>query len=196
MSDIAALNKDRQGFAHRLRRPLPQSPTHRAASRGTRFHEWVESYFAQTQPLIERAAVDPGEDLSDHDLAALQQAFIHGPFGDTAQPPQWLEVPVDIPFGGTRVRGRIDAVYHRPNTQSEQEQQWHIVDWKTGQHPADVIQLACYRIGWAERLGVAPEQVQASFYYLLRDPEDAVETPDLSAYDRPALERILTQDPR
>jgi DNA helicase-2/ATP-dependent DNA helicase PcrA len=196
VSDIAALNNDRQDFAHRLRRPLPMPPSHRAAGRGTRFHQWVESYFASTQPLIELEDLEPGRDLSDDDLATLKDAFIQGPFGNTAQPPKYLEVGVDIAFGGTRVRGRIDAVYHLRSNESGQEHQWHIVDWKTGEHDADVIQLACYRIGWAEHLGVAPEQVRASFYYVLRDPEVAVVTPDLSSYDRRALERILTEGQR
>ncbi|MFD0570367.1 hypothetical protein ACFQ0T_15495 [Kitasatospora gansuensis] len=42
-----------------------------------------------------------------------------------------------------------------------------MVDWKTHrEETADPLQLAVYRLAWAELMGVDPEQVTASFLYV------------------------------
>jgi DNA helicase-2/ATP-dependent DNA helicase PcrA len=80
------------------------------------------------------------------------------------------------------VRGRIDAVF------AEDAGGWLVVDWKTNRaHSADPLQLAVYRLAWAELRGVPLEQVRAAFYYV-RDGE-------LQTYGdlpgREQLERLL-----
>lgn len=58
------------------------------------------------------------------------------------------------------IRGRIDAVYRTGDT-------YEIVDWKTARHrTADPLQLAVYRLAWAELHGLAPEEVTATFLYV------------------------------
>jgi DNA helicase II / ATP-dependent DNA helicase PcrA len=42
-----------------------------------------------------------------------------------------------------------------------------VVDWKTHrQETADPLQLAVYRVAWAELNGVPAERVGAAFYYV------------------------------
>ena len=71
-----------------------------------------------------------------------------------------MEVPFTVALGGRLVRGRIDAVFAGSGPHSYQ-----VVDWKTGwAGRADPLQLAWYRLAWAELAGVPPEQVDAVFY--------------------------------
>nr|MBA2445993.1 hypothetical protein [Nocardioidaceae bacterium] len=45
-----------------------------------------------------------------------------------------------------------------------------VVDWKTNQRQtADPLQLALYRLAWAELHEIEVERVQASFYYVRSD---------------------------
>jgi DNA helicase-2/ATP-dependent DNA helicase PcrA len=47
-----------------------------------------------------------------------------------------------------------------------------VVDWKTGRRPTGVderaaaVQLAAYRLAWAELAGVPVERVRAAFHYV------------------------------
>ena len=62
------------------------------------------------------------------------------------------------------IRGRIDAVYKEGDGALAT---YEIVDWKTGrQATADPLQLAVYRVAWAEQLGVPLESVGAAFVYV------------------------------
>ena len=69
------------------------------------------------------------------------------------------------PIAGVMLRGRIDAVFARPDGG------WDVVDWKTGRPPgpdrarAVAVQLAIYRIAWARLHKVPVEQVRAAFFY-------------------------------
>ena len=59
------------------------------------------------------------------------------------------------------VRGRIDAVYAEPGDR------WLVVDWKTNrEHTADPLQLAIYRLAWAELAGAPVDRVDAAFHYV------------------------------
>ncbi|WP_033259812.1 PD-(D/E)XK nuclease family protein, partial [Kitasatospora setae] len=52
---------------------------------------------------------------------------------------------------------------------------YEVVDWKTGREDSgDPLQLAVYRLAWAEQAGVAVEEVAASFCYVR---SGRVETP-------------------
>ena len=63
------------------------------------------------------------------------------------------------------------------------------MDWKTNrEQTADPLQLAIYRVAWAELQGVPVEQVEAAFYYVRTG--DLVQHDDLPGRD--GLERLVT----
>jgi DNA helicase-2/ATP-dependent DNA helicase PcrA len=182
---MARLRDDAGRFARELARPMPRPPSP-AARFGTRFHAWVEARFGQ-QGLIDPDELpgrgDQGIDDED-DLRDLVKAFESGPFAD--RPPHRLEAPFALVLGGQVVRGRIDAVY------AEADDRYLVVDWKTNRrHDADPLQLAIYRVAWAELAGVPVSQVRAGFYYV-RDAQ-LVEPPDLPGRD--VLEQLVTGEP-
>ena len=64
-----------------------------------------------------------------------------------------------------------------------------MVDWKTGrEQSSDPLQLAVYRVAWAELAGVPLARVRAGFYYVRTG--DLVLPDELP--DRSGLERLLT----
>ena len=94
-----------------------------------------------------------------------------------------------MPIGDTVVRGRIDAVFADPDGGAT------VVDWKTGEPPHGAeamrqaaVQLAVYRLAWAELHGLPLDRVRAEFYYV-RD--DAVVAPE-HLPGREELEAILS----
>jgi DNA helicase-2/ATP-dependent DNA helicase PcrA len=100
-----------------------------------------------------------------------------------------VEAPFQLEIAGRVVRGRIDAVYKEGDGQ---ETTYEIVDWKTNRtRTADPLQLAVYRLAWAEQQGVPLESVTAAFLYV-RSGE--VVRPDRLP-DRAALERLLLEEP-
>ncbi|WP_338316015.1 PD-(D/E)XK nuclease family protein, partial [Streptomyces bohaiensis] len=135
-----------------------------AARRGTRFHAWVESRF-ETLALpmlgpdeLPGGAEDDPEIRDEQDLAELKAAFERSPFADRA--PFQVEAPFQLRLAGRTVRGRIDAVYREGD-------RFEIIDWKTGrERDADPLQLAVYRVAWAELRGLPLSRVTAAFYYV------------------------------
>jgi DNA helicase-2/ATP-dependent DNA helicase PcrA len=92
-----------------------------------------------------------------------------------------VEFPFTVVLAGRLVRGRIDAVFRGPDGRPQ------VVDWKTGDaRRSDPVQLACYRLAWAELNGLTPDQVDAVFYDL---STGAVVRPEHLA-DRAGLEAI------
>lgn len=180
-TSLARLRDDPEALAADLARPMPRPPS-RAARMGTRFHAWVETRLGQ-QDLIDPdelpGRADAGiEDLPD--LAEVMAAFEAGPFAD--RQPHRVEAPFALVLAGQVVRGRIDAVYAEPDGS------FLVVDWKTGRAgTADPLQLAIYRLAWAELHGLPPERVRAAFHHV-RSGETVVHD-DLP--DRPALERLI-----
>lgn len=181
---LAALNTDPDAFARKLARPMPRRPS-TAARFGTRFHAWVEARFGQQQLLDPDELSGRGDtDLADEaDLAELTTAFEAGAFADRA--PYAIEAPFALVLGGQVVRGRIDAVYAEPDGG------YLVVDWKTSRsHNADPLQLAVYRLAWAELTGVAPESVRAGFYYVrsgdLVEPEGLAGRAELTGMVHPS----------
>jgi DNA helicase-2/ATP-dependent DNA helicase PcrA len=178
---LARLRDDPEAFAADLARPMPRPPSP-AARFGTRFHAWVESRFGQ-QGLIDPdelpGRADAGID-DDADLARVVAAFESGPFGDRV--PYRVEAPFAVVLAGQVVRGRIDAVYR------ESDDRWLVVDWKTNRAAtADPLQLAVYRLAWAELVGAPPGHVRAAFHYVRTG--ETVEPDGLA--DRAALEDLL-----
>ncbi|MFI0233628.1 ATP-dependent helicase [Streptomyces sp. NPDC017086] len=185
-SQLLRLAEDPDGLAQELARPMPRPPQP-AARRGTRFHAWVESRFEElTLPLLEPDEL-PGTDAEiadEHDLEALKEAFERTEYA--RRTPYRVEAPFQLTLAGRVVRGRIDAVYRNGDGD---EATYEIVDWKTGRTgTADPLQLAVYRLAWAEQQGVPPESVTAAFLYVRTG--EVVRPAGLP--DRAALERLLT----
>ncbi|MET9930509.1 MULTISPECIES: UvrD-helicase domain-containing protein [unclassified Streptomyces] len=166
-SQVLRLAADPDGFARELARPLPKPPQP-AARRGTRFHAWVESRHEELPlPFLGPEELPGGEEfagepeiLDERDLEELKEAFARTPYA--RRTPYRVEVPVHLTLAGRVVRGRIDAVYRDPETGA-----YEIVDWKTSRtRSADPLQLAIYRLAWAEQHGLAPEEVAAAFVYV------------------------------
>jgi DNA helicase II / ATP-dependent DNA helicase PcrA len=178
---VARLRDDPETFAAELARPMPRPPSP-AARFGTRFHAWVEARFGQLELLdVDEISGRGDADVADDaELAELVEAFEKGEFADRV--PVAVEPAFALVLGGQVVRGRIDAVYREPDGSVL------VVDWKTSHaQTADPLQLAIYRLAWAELHGLAPEQVRAGFYYVRTG--ELVEPADLP--DREALERVV-----
>lgn len=174
---------DPDAFAEELFRPMPRPPAPQAR-RGTEFHAWVERRFGQ-QTLFDEEDLDllaAQEEIDGHeDLAQLKEAFLRTPYAN--RDPYRVELPFQLLLGGHIVRGRIDAVYREPDGGYE------VVDWKTNRRAnADPLQLAVYRLAFAEMAAVPVEQVRAAFLYVRTG---LVQRPD-NLPDRQALERLLT----
>ncbi|MBM9461529.1 ATP-dependent helicase [Nocardioides sp. zg-536] len=162
---LARLRDAPDEFARELARPMPKPPAP-AARFGTRFHAWVETRFGQ-QGLFDPDELAGRGDAGiedDADLKELIAAFEDGPFGSRV--PAAVEAPFSLvlhhPDGGQQVvRGRIDAVYDEPDGSVL------VVDWKTGdRQDAEPLQLALYRLAWAELHGLDLARVRAAFYYV------------------------------
>ncbi|NUK23521.1 PD-(D/E)XK nuclease family protein, partial [Streptomyces lunaelactis] len=162
-------------------------PPQPAARRGTRFHAWVESRFEELPlPMLGPDEL-PGGDADDpeiadeRDLAALKEAFERTPYA--RRTPYRVETLFQLTLAGRVIRGRIDAVYRDDATGA-----YEIVDWKTSRtRTADPLQLAVYRLAWAEQHDLPLEAVNAAFVYI-RSGE--IVRPD-PLPGRAELERIL-----
>ncbi|MFD8687033.1 UvrD-helicase domain-containing protein [Streptomyces sp. NPDC059651] len=187
-TQLLRLADDPDGFAQELARPMPRPPQP-AARRGTRFHAWVESRFEELPlPMLGPDEL-PGGDESDadiadeRDLAELKEAFERTPYA--RRTPYRVETPFQITLAGRIIRGRIDAVYRTGDT-------YEIVDWKTSRtNTADPLQLAVYRLAWAELHGLPLTDVTATFLFVRSG--ESVRPSRLPG--RPELERILLDEP-
>ncbi|MFF6917751.1 UvrD-helicase domain-containing protein [Streptomyces sp. NPDC012466] len=188
-SQLLRMAADPDGFAQELARPMPRPPQP-AARRGTRFHAWVEARFEElTLPMLEPEELPGGEaEIADErDLEALKDAFERTEYAHRT--PHRVEAPFQLEIAGRIVRGRIDAVYKQGDGEHAT---YEIVDWKTNRsRTADPLQLAVYRLAWAEQQGVPPESVTAAFLYVRSG--EVVRPPDLPG--RAALERLLLDEP-
>ena len=166
VSTLVELGRDPDGVAQRLRRRLPTRPDPHALL-GTAFHDWVQRFF-HAERLFDLddlpGAVDRDAGAAE-DLAELQAAFAVSPWA--ARTPIDVEVPFDMAIGGRVVRGRIDAIF------ADDDGGITVVDWKTGEPPDSpeakqhaAIQLAVYRLAWAQLHGCPVESVRAAFHYV------------------------------
>jgi DNA helicase-2/ATP-dependent DNA helicase PcrA len=165
VSQLVALRRDPQALARTLRRPMPARPDP-YARRGTAFHAWLEQRFGIGRLLdIDELPGAADEDAAPDDaLTELQERFLASEWADRA--PVEVEVPFATVVAGVVVRGRMDAVFAGPGSRFD------VIDWKTGRPPvgaaadAAAVQLAAYRLAWAELAGVPIEQVRAAFHYV------------------------------
>ncbi|MFJ4630812.1 UvrD-helicase domain-containing protein [Streptomyces sp. NPDC088847] len=188
-TQLLLLAADPDALAQELARPLPRPPQP-AARRGTRFHAWVESRFEElTLPMLEPDEL-PGSEAEiadERDLEELKDAFERTEYA--RRTPYRVETPFQLAIAGRVVRGRIDAVYKEGDGD---EATYEILDWKTSRtRAADPLQLAIYRLAWAERQGVPLEAVTAAFLYVRGG--EVVRPENLP--DRAALERLLLEEP-
>ncbi|QKW02496.1 UvrD-helicase domain-containing protein [Streptomyces sp. NA02536] len=188
-SQLLRLAADPDGFAQELARPMPRPPQP-AARRGTRFHAWVEARFEElTLPMLDPDEL-PGSDAEiedERDLEALKEAFERTEYAHRT--PHRVETPFQLSIADRVVRGRIDAVYTK---QDGDGTTYEIVDWKTSRgRTADPLQLAVYRLAWAEQQGIPLESVTAAFLYVRTG--EVVRPGALPG--RPELERLLLGEP-
>ena len=142
-------------FVSRLVRPMPR-PVTEGVTTGTRFHDWVQQFYGAGE-LFEADEQDDDDDTQR--LDDLIAAFTAGPYA--AMTPIAVEQPFVLVLGDTLVRGRIDAVFQLP------DRSHRVVDWKTGAAPADPLQLALYRLAWAQATGQPEDSVDAVFHQVL-----------------------------
>jgi DNA helicase-2/ATP-dependent DNA helicase PcrA len=205
VSQLVTLRRDPDELAAQLRRPMPRPPAP-LARRGTAFHGWLERRFGSTglldidelpgsadaDPVDPADPTDPtaGQAAAD-DLAVLQQAFLATEWAD--RDPVEIEVPFELSVDGLLIRGRMDAVFREPTD----DRRFVVVDWKTGRRPsgdearAAAVQLAAYRLAWADLARVDPLMVRAVFCYLRESV--TVEPPGL--LDRAGLAELLREVP-
>ena len=174
-SVLMRATSDPRRLAMDLARPMP-TVTSRAAARGTAFHEWVAASHHQLSLIPEWDLAVDADLAPDDDLADLIAGYRRTEFADRV--PYAVETEVVLNLGGLTVRGVIDAVF------ANADGTWEVVDWKTHRaHTADPLQLAVYRIAWAQKQAVPVEQVRAAFVYVA---DGQVVRPEL-----PALEELI-----
>jgi DNA helicase-2/ATP-dependent DNA helicase PcrA len=184
VTQLVALRRDPAELARTLRRPLPTAPNP-YARRGTAFHTWLERRFGADRLLDvdELPGAADADAAGDEELAQLQERFLASEWAD--QVPVEVEVPFATVLAGVVVRGRMDAVFARPGGRFD------VVDWKTGRQPTGVaaeaaaVQLAVYRLAWAELAGVPVDRVGAAFHYVREGvtfrPADLLDVDGLTA---------------
>jgi len=190
VSQLVTLRRDPDELARQLRRPLPAAPAP-LARRGTAFHLWLEQRFSSPRLLdLDEVPGSGDADVApDADLHKLQQAFLATSWAD--RDPVEVEVPFELVIDDIVVRGRMDAVFR------DSDGGFTVVDWKTGRRPAGAdaraaaIQLAAYRLAWADLTATELANVRAVFCYL-RDGE-TVAPSDL--LDRDGLVVLLRSVP-
>ncbi|MEV4492393.1 ATP-dependent DNA helicase [Micromonospora coxensis] len=184
VTQLVALRRDPEALARTLRRPMPTAPNP-YARRGTAFHTWLEQRFGADRLLDvdELPGAADADAAGDDALTELQERFLSSEWADRV--PVEVEVPFATVIAGVVVRGRMDAVFARPGGR------YDVVDWKTGRQPvgreAEVVavQLAVYRLAWAELAGVPVERVGAAFHYVREGvtvrPADLLDADGLTA---------------
>jgi DNA helicase-2/ATP-dependent DNA helicase PcrA len=163
-SGVVSFANDPKAFARDLRRPMPSAPA-LAARRGTAFHAWVEQHFAQAAfvDLLDLPGSADDDPAGDEELPLMKERFLASEWAGRS--PEAIEIAVETTISEMAVRGRIDAVFPRP------EGGFTVVDWKTGAKPSGVkatiraLQLGAYRLAFARLRGLTLDQVDAAFYY-------------------------------
>jgi DNA helicase II / ATP-dependent DNA helicase PcrA len=186
---------DPEAMAARLRRPMPQRP-YRATRLGTIFHRWVEQRYG----LATLADSVDGIDLIDDELAGddielarlieLQQTFARSPWAQRR--PIEVERELHLVIENRILVCKIDAVYPLEPA-ADGSERVEIVDWKTGRAPEDEddrrakeLQLAAYRLAYANWRELSLQNVEAAFYFVA---DDAVLRPT-SLPDEAELRRL------
>jgi DNA helicase-2/ATP-dependent DNA helicase PcrA len=182
-SSLETLASDPTRYWESLARPLPHQP-HRAALRGTLFHQYVEGRLdAHTSvPFVDIDGEYQGSTRDELSIEQWIEAFEASEFAD--QKPLAIEAELHMPVGRHIVVCKMDAVF--PTASGV-----HIVDWKTGKAPATdkelaakALQLGAYRLAWSHWSGLDPAEITASFWFSessrLVTPKNLVTTKELA----------------
>jgi len=167
-------------------RPIPTRP-YRRTRIGNLFHEWVERRSttpqgtAVTLPGLERAI---GIDASD--LQPLIDQFERSRFAN--RQPIAVELEVRLPFAGSQLVCKLDAVYADDATG-----RYEVVDWKSGRPPQNeserdsrFLQLELYRHAYAQWAHIDPELIDVTLFYVA----EGRELRGSHQRDLPELERL------
>jgi DNA helicase-2/ATP-dependent DNA helicase PcrA len=187
VSQLVTLRRDPAELARQIRRPLPSAPAP-LARRGTAFHGWLEQRFGSPRLLDvdELPGSADADAAADAQLARLQEAFLASPWA--------AREPVDVEVGFELVVGEPAVVFR------DDDGGYTVIDWKTGRRPAGAdaeaaaVQLAAYRLAWADLAGLPLDRVRAAFVYLRGDGPGAG---GLAGYspsdllDRAGLEELI-----
>ena len=167
VSQLVHLRRDPEALARSIRRPVPRPPNP-LARRGTAFHAWLEARYGRPQLLDvdELPGSADGQAAPDDHLTELQDAFLASEWAE--RQPIEVEVSFELAVAGVVIRGRADAVFPVGDGPGIE-----VVDWKTGRPPTDAadeaaraVQLAAYRLAWAQLRGLPLTQVRAAFHYV------------------------------
>ncbi|MEV5411680.1 UvrD-helicase domain-containing protein [Thermopolyspora sp. NPDC052614] len=183
VSSLVTLASDPRALARQIRRPVPKKPAP-LARRGTAFHRWLETRWGQQRLIDDFELPGMTDEPTDAEveLSELQARFEESEWA--RRRPIDQEVPFETTIGGQLVRGRMDAVFREGDG-------YVVVDWKTGERPrgeaarAAEVQLAAYRIAWADLAGVPLDRVSAAFHYVRHNqtvrPVDLLDARGLAA---------------
>jgi DNA helicase-2/ATP-dependent DNA helicase PcrA len=185
---------DPASVARSLRRPMPEKP-YRATRLGTLFHSWVEQRagvagsFEELDTLATESDTDDAP-IDSEQLAALQRTFEHSPWAGLK--PIEVEREIHLILDGQIIICKIDAVYLVPSSDGRPNR-YQVVDWKTGKAPRDAedldqkqLQLALYRLAYAQWRGIDPALIDAVFYYV---SDDRIIPPDHLYDEQELIER-------
>ncbi len=179
---VLELAGDRERYLLRRRRPMPM-PASAEADVGTRFHAWVEQHYASPALVDLMDFAGSGQIVQD-DLSTLQAHFLASEWAH--RHPTDIEIDVSTTVAGHTVRGRIDAVFARPDGG------FTVVDWKTGrlgsaaEQDRRSLQLALYRVAYTRLRQRDISDVDAAFFYASSGQTVRPELPDEAE-----LEQIL-----
>jgi DNA helicase-2/ATP-dependent DNA helicase PcrA len=185
VSSFVGLADGDRTTVEQLNRPMPRKPS-LAARRGTTFHAHLEEHY-QRQPSLDVEGLWADEDLDEEaGVSALFEKFAASEWaGRTAHA---VEMLIETKIAGQRVKGRVDAIFRNSDGT------WDLVDWKTGRRPTGrdleikSLQLALYRLGWAQLTGSPLESIHAAFFYV--DSGETVRPEPLASPEE--LERLFT----
>ena len=159
-SALVALHANPEELALNIRRPMPRGQD-QYSRRGTAFHLWVEKQFSEAPTLMGDDYMDYLDPLDDDSkLEDLKKAWLASHWATKV--PTHVEVPFETVVAGVLIRGRIDAIYRDGDG-------YIVVDWKTGSTElgeSAAVQLAMYRLAWAELSGTDISKVKAAFHYV------------------------------
>ena len=160
VSSIISLQENPEELALSIRRPMPRH-SDQSASRGTRFHEWVEREFG-LQTLFDDDLFDPAP-KTEVALEVLQANWLASEWA--TRTPIEVESGFETVIEGIVIRGRIDAIY-------KDGENYEVVDWKTGRAKegaeleSATIQLAMYRLAYSKLHNIPMEKIRAAFFYV------------------------------
>jgi len=155
--------EDLAGVAESMLRPLPTQPFAQSR-RGNLFHAWVEKKFAPAGNLVDDEEFELEDEEDFYSIDELKANFEASRFA--TMKPQSVEQEIQLTIGQNTFICKMDAIYATADGVQ-------IVDWKTNKPPTDdgdlyrrSLQLALYRLAYAEFTGLPIERVQASFFFV------------------------------